>query len=100
MERTLRYNRRTLERICRTYRVRRLDLFGSWAKGESRLGSDVDLLVDYDPDGGMTMFRFLDLEEDLKKAFPGHRVDLVSRNGLSPYLKDEILRATRVLYEQ
>jgi predicted nucleotidyltransferase len=57
-------------------------------------------LVDYDPDGGMTMFRFLDLEEDLKKAFPGHRVDLVSRNGLSPYLKDEILRATRVLYEQ
>jgi predicted nucleotidyltransferase len=48
----------------------------------------------------MTMFRFLDLEEDLEAAFPGHKVDLVSRNGLSPYLKDEILRTTRVLYEQ
>jgi len=100
MVQTLLYDQQRLAKICREYHIRRLELFGSRARGETRASSDIDLLVEYDPESGMTMFRFLDLEAELQKVFPGQKVDLVSRNGLSPYLKDEILRTTQVLYEQ
>ena len=46
---TLQYDEKALERLCRKHHVRRLDLFGSRAKGESNAGSDVDLLVEYEP---------------------------------------------------
>jgi hypothetical protein len=65
MEYTLRYNNEALERVCRKYHVRRLELFGSWAKGEPNAASDLDLLVDYDPESGMTMFQFLDLDSSI-----------------------------------
>ena len=100
MVQTLSYDQQRLAEICQAYHIRRLEVFGSRARGETRADSDVDLLADYDPGGPMTMFRFLDLEAELQEVFPGLKVDLVSRNGLSPYLKDEILRTTQVLYEQ
>jgi predicted nucleotidyltransferase len=60
----------------------------------------VDLLVEYDPARAMTMFQFMDLEEELATLFPGLKVEVVSRNGLSPYLRDSILSEARVLYER
>ena len=76
-----------------------MELFGSRARGDARSRSDVDLLIDYDPAGGMTMFQFLDLEREIAGLFPGLEVDVVSKNGLSPYLRDSILSRTQVLYE-
>jgi hypothetical protein len=55
MERALIYDHEVLESICRKYHVRRLELFGSWAKGEPHTASDVDIVVDYDPQSGMTV---------------------------------------------
>ncbi|MFH0793695.1 MAG: nucleotidyltransferase domain-containing protein [bacterium] len=95
----LKYSSAAIERLCRERKIRRLDLFGSWANGKASTDSDIDLLVDYDPVGGMTMFKFLELEDELGKLFGGRKVDLVSVNGLSPYLRDEILRTRRPLYE-
>ena len=97
---TLQYDQKALERLCRKYHVRRLDLFGSRAKGEANAGSDVDLLVEYEPGHVPGLLGFLRLEEELKALFGGHGVDLVSRGGLSPYLQDEILRTRSPLYEQ
>jgi predicted nucleotidyltransferase len=38
-----------VKQVCEKHRVRRLRVFGSTVRGEERPGSDVDLLVDYDP---------------------------------------------------
>jgi len=96
----LNYDRRELERICRARGLRRVELFGSRVREDARPDSDVDLLVEYDPARAMTMFQFMDLEDELAALFPGLKVDVVSRNGLSPYLRDSILSEARVLYER
>jgi len=98
LETTLRYDREVLERLCREWHVRRLDLFGSRAKGTADGGSDVDLLVEYEPGHVLGLLEFLEFEEELADLF-GKKVELVSRGGLSPYLKEEIRGTRSPLYE-
>ena len=62
--------------------IHRLALFGSWARGEARADSDVDVLVEVDSSIGL---RFVDLAADLERAM-GRRVDLVSRRAIKPSL--------------
>ena len=68
--------------------VRSLSLFGSVARDTARSDSDVDLLVEFDRPVGL--FRLFEVREQLE-AMLGRRVDLVTRGGLRPELKDAIL---------
>lgn len=72
--------------LSRRYPIQRMALFGSWARGEAREDSDVDVLVEVDPSIGL---RFVDLGEELEKAL-GRRVDLVSRRAIKPSLRERI----------
>jgi predicted nucleotidyltransferase len=69
--------------------VQRLALFGSVARSQARLDSDVDLLVQFVP-GEKTYGRFLALSE-LLEARLGRRVELVTVEALSPFLGPRIL---------
>jgi predicted nucleotidyltransferase len=69
--------------------VQQLALFGSVARGEARLGSDVDLLVQFFP-GAKTYDRFLPLSELLEVRLE-HPVELVTVEALSPFLGPHIL---------
>jgi predicted nucleotidyltransferase len=77
------------EREIRALGVERLALFGSVARRESRADSDVDLLVQFFP-GKKTYDRFLALS-DLLEARLNRRVDLLTVEGLSPFLGPRIL---------
>ncbi len=83
---TLRRHRRELEELG----VRHLALFGSVVRGEAHEASDVDVLVELDPEAGY--FRLLDLQDYLESALAVPRVDLVLRNSLLEDLREEILR--------
>ena len=72
--------------LSRRYPIRRLALFGSWARGEAREDSDVDVLVEVDPSIGL---RFVELGDELERAL-GRRVDLVSRRAIKPSLWQQI----------
>lgn len=95
---TLQYSEAELERLCRRYHVRRLDLFGSRAKGTGSVESDVDLLVEYEPGHVPGLLGLLSFEEELAAIFNGRKIDLVSKGGLSPYLREEILETRSPLY--
>ena len=69
--------------------VERLALFGSVARGQARLNSDVDLLVQFFA-GAKTYDRFLALSELLETRL-GRRVELVTLEALSPFLAPHIL---------
>jgi predicted nucleotidyltransferase len=69
--------------------VQRLALFGSVARSQARLDSDVDLLVQF-VTGEKTYDRFLALSE-LLEARLGRRVELVTVEALSPFLGPRIL---------
>jgi predicted nucleotidyltransferase len=69
--------------------VRRLALFGSFAREESHAESDVDLLVEFDP-AQKTFDHFFALAE-LTEELLGRRVELVTTEALSPYIGPHIL---------
>ena len=83
--------------VCRRHHIRWLGLFGSHAAGNPRPDSDVDLVVDFEP--GMTPgFAIVTVAADLQQVFGGRRVDLVTRRGLSPRLREEVMEGARTLY--
>ena len=69
--------------------VRRLVLFGSFVRGEQNSQSDVDLLVEFEP-GRKTFDNFMNLCFLLEDLFR-RRVELVTPESLSPYIKPHIL---------
>jgi uncharacterized protein len=74
----------------RTLGVERLALFGSFVRGEQSHDSDVDLLVDFAL-GKKTFDNFIEIVFVIEELL-GRRVELVTREGLSPYIGPRILR--------
>lgn len=89
-------SRESLAAICSRYRIRELAVVGSAARGDMRPGSDVDILVEFEPDAhpGLGCFR---LEEELSELF-GRRVDLGRKSLLKPLVRPSVLRDAVVLY--
>jgi uncharacterized protein len=85
--------------ICREFDVVSLAIFGSFHKGTPTSGSDVDILIKFRKGTAKTLFDLMDLEERLKKVFK-RKVDLVTVDGLSPFLKKDILKNSRVIYAE
>src|SRR5438046_2091904 len=81
-------------RVTRAYGVTNVRLFGSFARGEQRKTSDVDLLVDL-PDG-MTLFDLSGLKLDLEQAVK-RKVDIVPARSIKPALRERILAEARAL---
>jgi hypothetical protein len=77
--------------LLQKHRVKNLRLFGSVLRGEAEVGSDVDLLVEFEPSAPIGMFEFSRLRHDLSHLL-GCEVDLVTPDALHRLLKDEILR--------
>ncbi len=86
-----------LAEICQRYHVRELSVFGSAARGALRPDSDVDLLVEFQPDAEIGLLEHAGLMLDLSELL-GRRVDLVSKRGLKQTIRDSILREARAIY--
>ena len=78
--------RRQKDQLRRRYPIHRLSLFGSWARGEAREDSDVDILVEVEPSIGL---RFVELGDELEQLL-GRPVDLVSRRAIKPNMWQQI----------
>jgi uncharacterized protein len=72
--------------LCGRYPIRRIAVFGSWARGEQTDASDVDILVDVAPSIGLD---FVSLAEELETLL-GMKVDLVSARAIRPALWTQI----------
>ncbi|MFA6376775.1 MAG: nucleotidyltransferase family protein [Candidatus Paceibacterota bacterium] len=81
-------NQDKLMAIFKEYGVIKAAVFGSYARGDERKKSDIDLLVKLED--GRTLMDLGGLSVDLKKLF-GRRVDLVEYECIHPKLKKEIL---------
>ena len=100
MEPIIESKRAAIADLCRRYEVRRLDVFGSAATGAfDSQRSDVDLLVEFQPDGNITALdAYFGLKESLEALF-GRPVDLVVAAAVAnPYLRSSIERTRRTLY--
>lgn len=79
--------RRGTAPIFKRYGVNRAAVFGSFARGEARRTSDVDLLVKVEP---MGLFAFVGMQKDLAKSL-GRKVDLTTYKVLHPLSREQVL---------
>jgi uncharacterized protein len=84
--------------FCRRHYIRRLSLFGSRVHGTPRSDSDLDVLVEFDPQHtpGLDFFA---MQDELSEIF-GVSVDLNTPGFISPYFRDEVLRQAEPIYAQ
>ena len=85
-----------IREICERYHVREMALFGSMARGEAGPESDVDVLVEFEPEAEIG-WKFFDLEEELGRLF-GRKVDLGTKGSLKPRVRENVLRDARTIY--
>jgi predicted nucleotidyltransferase len=82
--------REEILRIAMKHGARNLRIFGSYARGEERPDSDIDLLVEMERD--RSLLDIIAIKHDLEDLTQ-RKVDVVTENAISPYLKDNILRS-------
>ncbi|MDH7556936.1 MAG: nucleotidyltransferase family protein [Candidatus Methanosuratincola sp.] len=78
--------------VLERYKVKRLGVFGSHARGEASSGSDVDILVEFRE--CIDLFDFINLAEEMGSLL-GSRVDLVTPDAIKPAMRDSIMREVR-----
>ena len=81
--------------------VKRISVFGSFARGDHAAGSDIDLLVELKPSDQRPMMglKWFRIENELGRVL-GKRIDLISEKDLSPHLKPFIEQDRVLLYEE
>jgi predicted nucleotidyltransferase len=94
----IRFDRDRLAAFCERHHIRRLSLFGSVLRDDFRPQSDVDVLVEFDPDH-IPGLEFISMEQELSTLL-GRRVDLHTVGSLSPYFRGEVLAEAEVQYSQ
>ena len=88
----------TLARYCQEHHIRRLSLFGSQLKGTAGPDSDIDLLVEFEPEARITLLDMAQIEIELSQALGGRKVDLRTAQDLSRHFRDEVVRTAQVQY--
>jgi len=82
--------------------VKRIAIFGSVVRGEDTPKSDIDILVTLKPRSersSLGLFKWIGLEEELSEKL-SRKVDLISEDGLSPYIRPFVDREKVILYEE
>ncbi len=88
-----------LASVCRHHRIRRLSLFGSTLTGSDRPDSDVDLLVEFEPDARPSLLTMASIEIDLSPLLGGRKVDLRTAQDLSRYFREQVVQTAELQYE-
>ena len=86
--------------FCQDHHIRKLALFGSVLREDFRPGSDVDVLVEFDPGHAPGFIRLASMEFELEELLGGRKVDLRTPEDLSRYFRDEVVATAMVLYGQ
>ena len=87
-----------IEDFCRRWKIAQFALFGSVLREDFRPDSDIDVLVSFEPDGGITFDNRVEMLDELAEIF-GRQVDLVEKDTIrNPFRRHDILTTKEVVY--
>jgi predicted nucleotidyltransferase len=84
--------------FCKRNRIRKLSIFGSALRGDFSPDSDIDVLVEFEPDACVGLLRLAGMEIELSEIL-GRKVDLNTPGFLSKYFRDKVLSEAVVHYD-
>ena len=93
----IRFDRERLAAVCRRHHVQKLSLFGSVLTDAFGPGSDVDVLVQFEP-GRTPGLAIIEVEDQLSAVFGGRRVHLVTERSLHPLIREEVLASAALQF--
>ncbi len=85
--------------FCRRNHIRKLAFFGSVLREDFGPESDVDVLVEFDPDHVPGLFGVARMEREVSELL-GRKADLRTPQDLSPYFRDEVVANAEAQYEE
>ncbi|MEW6350115.1 MAG: nucleotidyltransferase family protein [Thermodesulfobacteriota bacterium] len=87
-----------IEAFCRKHHIRKLSIFGSYLREDFGPESDIDFLVEFDPEHIPGLIAFAGMEIELSEILGGTRVDLRTLQDLSRYFRDQVAAEAEVQY--
>ena len=94
LENLIRDKGKDILRVSHQHGARSVRIFGSTARGEASVTSDLDILVDMDTRS--TLLDIVAIKQDLEDML-GCRVDVVTESALSPYIRKDVLKEAKTL---
>jgi hypothetical protein len=73
--------KKKIEKFCKAWNVRELQVFGSVLRNDFRPDSDIDIIVDFPPGSVHTLIQLAQMEEELEHIF-NRRIDLITRQAI------------------
>ncbi len=86
---------RDLVDILRKHGAKRIEIFGSLARGDATTKSDIDVIVEFKE--RKSLLELVDIEQELEEKL-GKKIDLLTREAISPYLINRIKKEAKVIF--
>jgi predicted nucleotidyltransferase len=97
MSSRINYDRNSLIQFCRKHHIHRLSFFGSVLREDFGPESDVDVLVEFDPNHIPGFLRLAAMERELSEII-GRKVDMRTPEELSKLFRDDVIASAEVQY--
>ena len=81
--------------ILKKHGAKKIEIFGSYARGEQKETSDLDVIVEFEK--RKSLLEIMGIEQELEDAL-GIKVDLLTRASISPYLIERIEKESKVVF--
>ena len=100
MDRQIEIPQPKIAEFCRRNHIRRLAVFGSALRADFDEESDIDILVEFDPQHIPGLFGIARMERELSALWGGRKVDLRTPEDLSRYFRQQVIQEAEVQYAQ
>lgn len=77
-----------------SFGIKSIGLFGSYVRDEQSENSDIDILIDFEPEKE-NFDNYMAVYDLIEKLFKNQKVEIVTKNGLSPYIGPKILNEVK-----
>ena len=88
---------KAIKDLCQRYRVRELSIFGSALREDFSTGSDIDLLVEFEPEAQIGFVTLSRMQREISATL-NRPADLVPKDGLKPRIREIVISSAKVIY--
>ena len=86
--------------LCKKYHIRKLSIFGSVLRDDFNTNSDIDILVEFEPEHIPGLLTLARIEQEFSSLLGGRKVDIRTPQDLSRYFRDEVISSAQVQYAE